>query len=206
MKKLILLIGVYLLVSVQSLVIASEDDDFLTEQRKSFEELTPEQVEAKRQEVLTMSKDTLERLYKEHPETKEEIKNAYGYGAFEGHGVNLVLYVAGKGHGVIFDNKTNTPIFMNAIRAGTGPGVGYKSIHAVLIFKNETVYKQFATIGVQVSASGDALLKVAGEGAEMSKAASLVPGVSYYQLTDTGLVLQANWGATEFLKDPHLNK
>jgi len=95
---------------------------------------------------------------------------------------------------------------MNAVRAGSGPGVGYKSIHAVLIFKNETVYKQFTTIGVQVSASGDALLKVAGHGTEMSKAVSLVPGVSYYQLTDTGLVLQANWGVTEFLKDPHLNQ
>ena len=204
MKKLVLLMGLYLLVSVQSIAIANED--FLAEQRKSFEELTPEQVEAKRQEILTMSTETLERLYKDHPEAKEEIKNAYGYGVFEGHGVNLVLYVAGKGHGVVYDNKTNAPIFMNAIRAGTGPGVGYKSIHAVLIFKNETVYNQFTTIGVQVSASGDALLKVAGEGAEMSKAASLVPGVSYYQLTDTGLVLQANWGATEFLKDPHLNK
>jgi hypothetical protein len=30
--------------------------------------------------------------------------------------------------------------------------------------------------------------------------------VSAYQLIDTGLVVQANWGATEFLKDPTLNK
>lgn len=116
------------------------------------------------------------------------------------------MYVAGKGLGVVYDNKTKTPIFMNAIRAGTGPGVGYKSIRGVLIFANETVYKQFTTIGLQVSASGGALLKVAGKGTQASKAVSLIPGVSLYQLVDTGLVLQANWGATEFLKDPNLNK
>lgn len=106
MKNLNLLFALCLLFTVQSYTFASEDEDFINQQRKSFEELTPQQVEAKRQEILTMSNQTLERLYKEHPEAKEEIKNAYGYGAFEGHGANLVLYVAGKGRGVVFDNKT----------------------------------------------------------------------------------------------------
>ena len=95
---------------------------------------------------------------------------------------------------------------MNAIRAGTGPGVGYKSVHAVVILNNETVFKQFTTVGLQVSASGDAVIKVAGKEAGGTKAVSMIPGVSMYQLIDTGLVLQANWGATEFLKDPNLNK
>jgi len=153
-----------------------------------------------------MAEETLERLYKEHPEAKQEVENAYGYGVFEGQSVNLVLYVAGNGLGVVFDNKTRSPIYMNAIRAGTGPGIGYKSVHGVLIFNNETVFKQFTTVGLQVSASADATMKLAGKGAEAGMAVSLIPGVSYYQFVDTGLVLQANWGATEFLKDPNLNK
>lgn len=59
---------------------------------------------------------------------------------------------------------------------------------------------------VDIGPSGDATIKVAGKGVEAGEAASLVPGVSAYQLTDLGVVLQANWGATEFLKDPQLNK
>jgi lipid-binding SYLF domain-containing protein len=182
------------------------DDDFIAEQRDDFDTLSPEDIIKTRQDLVKMAEETLQRLYKEQPKAKDEIKNAYGYGVFKGQAVNLIMYVAGKGLGVVYDNKTKTPIFMKAIRAGTGPGVGYKSMHGVLIFANEIVYKQFTTIGLQVSASGDAQLKVAGKGAGTSSAVSLVPGVSLYQLVDTGLVLQANWGATEFLKDPHLNK
>lgn len=81
---------------------------------------------------------------------------------------------------------------MNAVRAGSGPGVGYKSIHAVLIFKNETVYKQFTTIGVQVSASGDALLKVAGHGTEMSKA--IATGMGFPEIKKDFGQTMGYWG------------
>ena len=184
---------------------ANADEDFTTEQQDEFKELTPAELESKRQEVLSMADETLERLYKEHPKAQTEIKNAYGYGVFEGQAVNLIMYVAGKGVGVVYDNKTQSPIYMNAFRIGTGPGIGYKSLHFVLIFENELVFDQFTTIGLQVSASGDASLKIAGKGAGTGGAMSLVPGVSAYQLIDTGLVVQANWGATEFLKSPTLN-
>jgi len=185
---------------------ATADDDFTTAQQDEFKELTPAELESKRQEILSMAEDTLARLYKVHPKAEDAIKNAYGYGVFEGHSVNLIMYVAGKGVGVVYDNKTHTPVYMDAIRLGTGPGVGFKSLHFVLIFDNKLVFNQFTTVGLQVSAAGDASLKVAGKGAGIGEAISLVPGVSAYQLIDTGLVVQANWGATEFLKDPTLNK
>ena len=90
--------------------------------------------------------------------------------------------------------------------SGAGTGVGFKSLHFVLIFDSELTFDQFTTVGLQVSASGDATLKIAGKGGSAGEAISLVPGVSAYQLVDTGLLLLANWGATEFLKDPTLNK
>jgi lipid-binding SYLF domain-containing protein len=204
MKKLITLIGFYLFVGLQVNAIANEE--FISEQRDSFDTMSPEEIVAKRQEILAMSEETLERLYKEHPEAEEDLKNAYGYGVFEAKAVNIIVYVAGTGLGVVFDNKTKTPIFMNAIRGGTGPGIGYKSLHGVFIFDNETVFDQFTTVGLQLSASADAAANIAGKGTSSGTSASLVPGVSFYQLIDTGLVLQANWGATEFLKDPNLNK
>ena len=208
-KALIIGYSLFLLTGLQLTVLhntAKADEDFITAQEEEFKELTPAEIESKRQEILKMSKATLERLYKVHPKAEEEVKKAFGYGVFEGDSVNLIMYVAGKGVGVVFDNKTHTPIFMDAVRAGTGPGVGFKSLHFVLIFDNELTFDQFTTVGLQVSASGDASLKIAGKGGSAGEAISLVPGVSAYQLVDTGLLLQANWGATEFLKDPTLNK
>ena len=198
------LIGFYLLVGLQANAIANEE--FISEQRDSFDSMSPEEIVAKRQEILVMSEETLERLYKEHPEAENDIKNSYGFGVFEAKAVNMIVYVAGKGLGVVFDNKTKKPIFMNVIRGGSGPGIGYKSLHGVFIFDNETVYDQFITVGLQLSASADAAINIAGKGTSSGTSASLVPGVSFYQLIDTGLVLQANWGATEFLKDPNLNE
>jgi len=204
MYKIMLLCALCLSICLPLNAIANED--FAAEQQEEFKEMSPEEVKIKRQEILTMSKETLELLYKQHPQAKDEISKAYGYCVFKGKGVNLIMYVAGFGLGVAFDNETKTPIFMNAVRAGTGPGVGYKSGYGVLIFNNKTVYNQFTTVGLQVSAAGDASLKLAGKGVGIGGAMSLIPGVSYYQLMDTGIVLQVNWGATEFLKDPNLNQ
>ena len=209
MKNTKYLIGFALLMGLQFNTVAAEDgfiDGQAADANTASQTLTPEEAEAKRQKINTMASETLARLYKENPEVQAEVENAVGYGVFEGHVVNMVLYVAGKGFGVVYDNKTQTPVYMNAVRAGTGPGVGYKASHMVLIFENDTVYNQFTTIGLQATASGDAVIKVAGKEAGGTKAGSLVPGVSMYQMLDTGVVLQANWGATEFLKDSVLNK
>jgi len=62
---------------------AFANEEFISEQRGSFDTMSPEKIVAKRQEILTMSEETIERLYKEHPEAKEDIKNAYGYGVFD---------------------------------------------------------------------------------------------------------------------------
>jgi len=204
MKQLILIGGIFLLSSIT--LNAFGNEDFITEQRSDFDTLSKADIKETRQHIIQMADEVLARLYKDKPEVKEKLENAYGYGVFEGQAVNLIMYVAGNGLGVVYDNKTKTPVFMNAVRAGTGPGIGYKSIHAVVIFDNEIVFKQFTNIGLQVSASGDASLKIAGKGLGKGDTMSLVPGISLYQLTDIGVILQANWGATEFLKDPNLNQ
>lgn len=203
--KLCALLTVFILfISLQASVFAN--DEFLSDQRQDYNTVTEEDIKKERQEILAMADKTLERLYKEHPEAKEEIKNSYGYGVFEAQVANVILYVAGEARGVVYDNKTKTPVFMNAIKMGTGPGVGYKSFHGVLIFDNETVFNQLTTIGVQMSATGDAMIKLGDKGTQKTSSVSLVPDVSFYQMTDSGLVVQANWGTAKFTKNPDLNR
>jgi lipid-binding SYLF domain-containing protein len=155
--------------------------------------------EEKRQAILKMRDETLERLYKEKPEAKGVVEKSPGYAVFDATGVNLVLYVGGKGAGVLLDKSTDKPTFMSMVRAGTGPGLGYKEFKQVIVFKNKKAMDLFQTTGVDVGASFDF-------GKVLAKGQSFHPDFTLYTITDKGFTVQANWGGTKYFKDAELNK
>jgi lipid-binding SYLF domain-containing protein len=162
--------------------------------------------EEKRRAILSMKDRTLEKLYKTNPEAKAEVESAVGYAVFDATGVNVIMFVGVKGKGVVVDNSNNKITYMHMARAGTGPGVGYKEYQLVLVFKNKKMFDEFTTIGLDAGASADATMKVKGEGVDAATAISFNPYIKAYQITEKGLLLQANWGGTKFLKDSELNK
>jgi lipid-binding SYLF domain-containing protein len=162
--------------------------------------------EEKRRAVLAMKDKTLQQLYKTNPEAKADIEGAVGYAVFDATGINIVLLVGVKGKGVAINNATGKATYMTMLRAGTGPGVGYKDYRMVFVFKNKTVFDQFTTLGMDAGVSADATMKTGGKGMEAAEAVSFNPYVKVYQITDKGLLLQANWGGTKFVKDPELNE
>jgi lipid-binding SYLF domain-containing protein len=90
-------------------------------------------------------------------------------------------------------------------RAGTGPGVGYKGYRQIMVFKTRALFDQFRTVGADVSASADATAKVGGKGSSFDGSVSFNPQLSVYQITDRGLLLQANWGGVAYYPDSELN-
>lgn len=159
------------------------------------------------QEILVMRDATLKRLYKIKPATKAEIAKAEGYAVFDSNQQNIVLLVAGSGHGVLVDNATGQNTFMKMKRLGTGPGLGFKKYKQVLVFKSRKLLDQFKSVGADVTASGDATLKMS-EGknsAVLDGAVSFNPMISVYQMTDRGALLQANWGGMAYTPDDALN-
>jgi lipid-binding SYLF domain-containing protein len=158
--------------------------------------------------ILTMRDKTLDELYAQKPETREEVKKAIGYAVFDSSQINVVLFVGARGTGVLVDNATQANTFMLATRAGTGPGLGYKDFRQVMIFKNKEVFDQFRKLGADVTASADATMKLrtnaSGTSADLS--ASFNPFISTYQFTDQGLLLQANWGGAAFVPYAQLNQ
>ncbi len=160
-----------------------------------------------RQEILAMRDATLKRLYKAKPAVRNEIAKAEGYAVFNANQANVVLLVAGTGEGVLVDNQTGQPTFMKMHRLGTGPGLGFKKYKQVLVFKSRKVLETFKTVGADVNASGDATVKLTehGDGKVLDTAVSLDPMISVYQLTDRGVLLQANWGGMAYLPDASLN-
>src|SRR5512136_2769553 len=72
----------------------------------------------KQQKINDMEQETLARLYKESPETKDKIKNAVGYGTFSNANINLIFASAGGGYGVVVDNATGKHTYMKMALGG----------------------------------------------------------------------------------------
>ena len=189
-------------------LMAEESQKEISSQEASTSSLSAEEQQNRRDIIRKMRDETLERLYKAHPEAREEILKSVGYAVFDAAQTNIILLVTGYGVGVAVDNDSKQETFMKMARLGTGPGIGYKSYKQVLIFKDKTLFNTFGTVGADVSAGGDATLKLkdAGDNLVLDGTVSFNPLLSVYQMTDHGALLQANWGGVGYLPDGDLNK
>lgn len=164
------------------------------------ENLTPQQISDQREKILGMADKALAKLYAVNPAVRKEIEQAAGYGVFDVTTINAVLLVGAKGSGVIFDNKTKKPTFMQSIRAGTGPGVGYQELYQIFVFKSKEALEQFK-VGDKVGGDLMASTTVGTEAVQISAN----PYINVYQLSEKGYALQANYGGAVYLVDPNLN-
>jgi len=159
----------------------------------------------KRQVVTDMEKETLERLYKESPGTKEKIEKAAGYGTFSNANVNLIIASAGSGYGSVVDNSTGERTYMKMALGGVGLGLGVKDYRVVMIFKDKTTLDKFVESGWDVGAHVDAAAKAGESGGEVSGEGDIRSGVEVYSMTEAGLALQATVAGTKYWKDKKLN-
>jgi lipid-binding SYLF domain-containing protein len=159
----------------------------------------------KREKIRAMSEEVLARLYKEQPETREMVANAEGYGVFSNVGVNVIFFSAGGGSGLVHDNKSGKDTFMNMGTAGLGIGLGVKDFRAVFVFHSRKTLDNFIEYGWDFSGQADAAAKSGDKGGEGSVAGTVVNGASIYQLTETGLALQATLQGTKYWKSDKLN-
>ena len=162
-------------------------------------------VAAKRQDAQRMRSDTLEKLYRVHPQARQQIARAEGYGVFSNVGVNLVLLSAGNGWGVVRDNRAGSDIYMKMISAGLGIGLGVKDFRGVFVFTSRDALRRFTEHGWDASAQADAAAKSGNKGEAFAGAIDIAPGIMLYQLTEHGLALQATVQGTKYWRDEELN-
>ena len=159
----------------------------------------------RRDKIMEMEKETLERLYSEAPETREKIKNAVGYGTFSNANINIIFASAGGGYGVVVENATGKRTYMKMALGGVGLGLGVKDYRVVMIFKNKETLDKFIESGWDVGAHADAAAKAGESGAEVSGEGDIRSGVDVYSMTESGLALQATIAGTKYWKDDKLN-
>ncbi len=165
--------------------------------------------EEKRQKVRKERDEILAKLYQEKPEAKAKLEKAAGYGAFNNKSMNLFLLSTGHGYGMVVDNKTREETFMAMGSLGGGVGLGAKDLSVVFIFKNGDVMKKFVESGWQFGGEADATAKAGDAGAAAAKEGAADTGANVfevYQMTDTGVALQATVAGTKYWKDSELNQ
>lgn len=157
----------------------------------------------KRQAILSMQKETIADLYKVKPIAKAEIAAAPGYAVFSNANINVIFASFGGGYGVVTDKK-GSHTYMKMGEAGLGLGLGVKDFRAVFIFHDRATMERFISSGWEFGGHADAAAKASDKGAAVGGEA-LIDGITVYQLTQSGLALQATVKGTKYWKDDELN-
>jgi lipid-binding SYLF domain-containing protein len=87
---------------------------------------------------------------------------------------------------------------------GLGLGFGVKDFRAVFVFEDTQTLRDFVDNGWTFGAQADAAAKAGDRGAA-SAGEVVIDNIRIYQLTESGLALQATVKGTKFWKDGDLN-
>lgn len=157
-----------------------------------------------RQYIDRTERQVLNELYAQKPDLRGDLARAPGYAVFSNVNVNLLFASASTGYGVAINNRTHERTYMKMGELGVGLGLGVKDFRALFLFDSPEVMQRFIDKGWSFGGQADAAAKAQDKGAAFGKEV-VADGMRVYQLTESGIALQATLKGTKFWKDPELN-
>ncbi|MGA0806895.1 MAG: YSC84-related protein [Pseudohongiellaceae bacterium] len=161
-------------------------------------------VAQRRQAVQDMREQVLGELYQEKPDVRAQLQSAPGYAVFSNANVNLFFASVGGGYGIMHDRSTGRDTYLKMGELGVGFGLGVKDFRAVLVFHTADAVKRFQDYGVSMGAGADAAAVASAQGGAIGGELNF-DNVTVYQMTESGLALQATLKGTRYWPDPDLN-
>ena len=158
----------------------------------------------KRRNILTMKHQVLNDLYQTKPQVKAMIRRAPGYAVFSNANVNMIFASFSGGYGVVRNNRSGKHTYMKMGEVGVGFGLGVKDFRAVFIFHDTKTMNKFIHSGWEFGGHADAAAKADDKGGAIGGEV-LIDNITIYQLTESGLALQATVKGTKYWKDDELN-
>ncbi|WP_163932958.1 YSC84-related protein [Paraferrimonas sp. SM1919] len=159
-------------------------------------------VAQKRASIEAMHNKVLQDIYAESAAARRDVASSAGYAVFSNAQVNVIFIAAGGGHGVAKSKGRST--YMKMAEAGIGLGLGVKDFRVLFVFHTQEAYNNFVDNGWSFGGEADAAAK-AGENGGQASAGGALGDVTIYQLTESGLALQATLKGTKYWKDDELN-
>jgi len=159
-----------------------------------------------RDDLRTMTAQTLDQLYQKEPAAKDAVAGAAGYAVFSDFGIKVGLMGGAHGKGMAVNNTTKQGTFMDMVELQPGLGVGAEKYHIVFIFENPEAFNKFVTSGWELGANAMAAAKDdKGKGGGDAGAVTVSDGVKMYQLSDTGAIVGVSITGAKYYKDDDLN-
>jgi len=155
----------------------------------------------KRDSIDQMAQEALERLVSENGRAGELYDQAVGYAVFDSFKAAFLLS-GGGGVGVAADKSDGMRTYMKMGTAGIGLGIGGQSYHVVFLFENTDALQRFVDKGWKADAAANAVAGTAGKNVD----ASFSNGLAVFQLTNKGLMAQADISGTKYWKHKKLNR
>jgi len=103
---------------------------------------------------------------------------------------------------VAVNSATGQRTYMKMGTGGIGLGLGGQSYQIVFFFETQQAFDRFVTKGWQADASANAAAGTKGA----NETASFSNGVAVFQLTNKGLMAQADVSGTKYWKHKKLNR
>ena len=157
--------------------------------------------ESKAMKIKESAKASLNELFANNPKAKELYDRSYGWAAFSNLKLALV-FSGGGGNGVAVVKETGEKTFMKMGTAGVGLGLGVNKYDVIFLFQDKQTFDNFVNKGWQA----DAGATVAAGKAAADVKTNFVNGLAIYQITEKGLMANADIAGTKYWKNDKLNK
>jgi lipid-binding SYLF domain-containing protein len=155
----------------------------------------------KRDSIDEMAREALERLVSENGRASQLYDSAVGYAVFDSFKAAFLLS-GGGGVGVAAGKTDGTRTYMKMGTAGIGLGIGGQSYQVIFLFENNDALNRFVDKGWKADAAANAVAGTAGKNVD----ASFSNGLAVFQLTNKGLMAQADISGTKYWKHKKLNR
>jgi lipid-binding SYLF domain-containing protein len=156
--------------------------------------------ESKREKIDAMADEAPKELFAKSDKAKGLYDESYGYAVFDN--LKLSFGIAGGGGvGVAVDKSSGKRTYMKMGTAGVSLGLGGQKYQVVFLLQDKTTFDSFINKGWEAGGSANAVAGKAGANA----GATFINGMAIYQLTEGGLMLQADVSGTKYWKYDKLN-
>lgn len=166
----------------------------------------------KRAKIDAIAKDALSVVLDNRERAKDLFNKSYGYAIFDNVKISLMIS-GGGGRGVAVERASGKRTYMSMGTVGLNIGLGAQKYQVVFFFEDKSTFEDFVNKGWQADANANAVAGTKGANAEAAAGsaganaeAAFEGGMALYQITEAGLMLQADIAGTKFWKNKKLNK
>jgi len=157
--------------------------------------------EAKRSAIDGMASEALTELMADSDHAKTLYDEAVAFAVFDNFKFTFLLS-GGGGVGVAVDKASGKRTYMKMGSGGVGLGLGGQSYQIVLLFEEMERFEKFVNKGWQADAAANAAAGTSGK----NLPTTFSDGMAVFQLTNKGLVAQADISGTKYWKNKKLNQ